>query len=269
VLLAALALCALAALTVGQASAALMGQPGNTPFEAIYGNPPAAGPLGGGLGMNFGFGENMLFEAKEGVTGEEKISISIPLIAGGNVVSAATDSFIGGTLMSNKTGVKTPLSFTVQFADFQNNSVGGVTAPATAAYSDTSDRPWITEICPFLPATNTCSTDPLFATPRGSVEISDVSVNIGPTGGLKSVTVQGTVWGVWEDGAANTPPCIKLSAKPGGAAADQTLITTKTGAESGIAVGKAIAEIKGKACLLSANNDWNTATKPAITIKDE
>ena len=67
VLLSALAACALGQLVAGSASAALLGQPGNTPFIAVYGSPGANAaatlPAGGGIGRNFGVGENMLFRA--------------------------------------------------------------------------------------------------------------------------------------------------------------------------------------------------------------
>lgn len=265
VLLAALAVGAFAALAVGQASAAILGQPANTPFEAIYGNPPAAGPVGGGLADNFGFGENMLFEANS-TAPSEHIQITLP----GPLVSSATDSFIGGTLMSNKTGIGSPVGFTVQFADFQNNSVNGTTEIKTAAYADNSDRPWLTNICPLKEAGTECRIDANLteaAAEGRTVKIEDVSVNIGPTGGVASATVQGTVWGKWQDGNATTPPCIKLEMPPT-AAAKQTLVVTKFGAGTGQALGNAITAIAGKPCLISANNDWNTASKTAITIKN-
>lgn len=253
--LTAIAACAAGVLFAGQALGATMAGSVST-FEAIYGNPPGSAtlPIGGGLGMNFGFGENMLFEAKEGVTNEEKLSITLP----GPVVSTATDSLIGGTLMSNKTGANTPLSFGIQFADFQNNTVNGTAVPA---YSDTWDRPWISEIC--SPASTTCKTDPLFTGPAGEVQINDVSFNIGVTGAATAVTVQGTVWGVWSNGSATVPPCIKLNLPPTGAATDQTLVVTKAGSESGETVGAKITAISGKACLVSANNDGPLTT---ITI---
>jgi len=254
VLLAALALVAFAALTVGQASAATMkNETSKLALLAIYGNPGTNGatvPVGGGLGRNFGFGENMLFEAST----EKKIgkSLEITLL---EKVAKAEDSYIGGTLMSNTTGENNPLSFGIQFVDFQDSTVGGV---LTQSYADTWDRHWISEICPT--AAVKCRVDPLFEDER-SVKIEDVSFDLG------GIVVQGTVWGKWADGKAKEPPCIVLENKPAKAAADQTLIDTQGGV-----VGAAISNIAGTACLISANNDWYTVgakSEPAITIENK
>jgi hypothetical protein len=71
-LLLALVICP-GALVVAQASAATIEAPPK-PFVAIYGSPAATTEnavkemaIGGGLGRNFGFGENMLFKAGDGV----------------------------------------------------------------------------------------------------------------------------------------------------------------------------------------------------------
>lgn len=254
VLLAAVAVCAFAALTVGSASAALLGQPGNTPFLAIYGSPGSNGattvPVGGGLGRNFGFGENMEFEANT-TTPREPLEITL-----GGVVAKSEQAELGGTLMSNKTGANNPLSFTIQFVDFQHNTLGGAADPA---YSDTSDRPWITEICSLAAVGEACKTDAQYkqGNKPGGVKIENVSFNIGP-----GIVVQGTVWGKWKDGTITTPACITLE-KP--AAGEPTLVDTQGGT-----VGNAIEAIKGTACLRSANNDWYSGKENvAITIKNE
>ncbi len=236
--LAAIAALALASTFVGQASAALMGRVGNTPFLAIYGSPGSNGaatlPVGGGLGRNFGFGENMLFRAGNG--SGKPLSITLA-----GTVLRARDTFLGGTLMSNKTGANNPLSFAIQFVDFQDSFAGTAKDPT---YSDTSDRAWITEIC--APGAESCRLDPLRTVAeleKDTVEAENVSFNVGP-----GIVVQGTVWGFWKNGK---PPCIELKPKPANATASQTLIETQ-----GPNVGAAIAAIKGELCLISANNDW-------------
>lgn len=262
VALAALTACAVAALA-GQASAATLGQPANLSFLAIYGNPPATSPVGSGLGRNFGFGENMLFQAGNGVGAK----LELELVGGAK--AQATESFIGGTLMSNKTGKDNPLSFTVQFVDFQDNratnSLGELVL--TPSYADTSDRPWITEICSPEAGTK-CKTDAQFApTGEGGVEIENVSFNIGP-----GLVVQGTVWGKWENGkekeGKREAPCIKLETP---AANVPTLAVTQT--PGAPAVGTLAKSVVGKACLVSANNDWYKVgaelQEPIITVKNE
>ena len=248
ILLAALALCAFAALTVSQASGATMEKKVGevkTPFIAIYGNPGtngAAVPVGGGLGRNMGFGENMLFQACSGCTPSvgENLKIELP----GPFVAEAKDSYIGGRLMSNKSGENNPVSFKVEFVDFQDNLVNGVLTPS---YADTSDRPWIAEICSPAAAAKACKVDAQFpGAEKGAVKIDDVTFD------LNGVVVQGPVWGTWINGKAGEPPCIKLE-KP--AAGNPTLVVTQTVAGAP-AVGSAITAISGKVCLISANNDW-------------
>jgi hypothetical protein len=74
------------------------------------------------------------------------------------------------------------------------------------------------------------------------------------------------VWGVWENGAAGKAPCIRLE-KP--AAGNPTLVVTQSFA-GGPTVGQLATKVEGKACLISANNNWyvvgTTKEEPAITI---
>jgi hypothetical protein len=264
VLLAAVAACALSALTVGSASAATI-KAGTNNLLAIYGNPGTNGasvPVGGGLGRNFGFGENMVFQAGNGVG----TALSITLLT---KIAKAEESLIGGTLMSNQSGEGNALSFTIQSVDFQDNNLG---AEATPSYADTSDRPWITEICGVKEPgheAKECRIDPQLseaAAAGRTVKIEDVSFAL-KNAVVGTVVVQGTAWGKWENGEAKKPPCITLEPPPAGAGANQTLIDTQGGE-----VGKPITAISGKACLISANNDWFTAgakSEPAIVLKNE
>jgi hypothetical protein len=98
--------------------------------------------------------------------------------------------------MSNKTGVDNPLSFAIQFVDWQKSTFGGELVPT---YSDTSDRSWIIEICP--PGAPKCHIDPLLfevGAAGPTVKIEDASFNIGAPG--PPTVVQGTIWGKWENG---------------------------------------------------------------------
>jgi len=252
ILVAALAICAFAALTVGQASAANMKIVAKTPgFLAIYGNPGTNGetvPVGGGLGRNFGFGENMLFEANT----TKEIGKNLKIELEGGTTAEAKESFLGGTLMSNKTGENNPLSFAIQFADFQNNLVSGA---ATPSYTDTFDRPWIAEICAPAAAEKACKTDAQFAEPatKGGVKIENVSFDLGGD------IIQGTVWGKWANGK---PPCITLEKPP---AASPTLVGTQPAA----IVGVKVAKVEGVACLISANNDYYEGHKEEIEIENK
>ncbi|MGA2452171.1 MAG: hypothetical protein ABSG93_01520 [Solirubrobacteraceae bacterium] len=259
ILLAALAVCAFAALTVGQASAATLKETvSGTAFQAIYGSPAysATLPIGGGLGKNFGFGANMLFEADTFTKIGENLDIELE----GKIKAEASESFIGGTLSSNKTGENLPLSFVVQFCDFQDNTVSGT---ATQSYCDTNDRPWISEIC--APGAEKCRVDPLFevGATKANVKIEDVSFDLG------GVVVQGTVWGEWINGKAKECPMIKLVLPPAKAGADQNLIVTSPAAD----VGLKVVAVSGKACLISANNYWFSGqekpSEPAIEITNE
>jgi hypothetical protein len=264
ILLAALAVCAFAALTVGQASAArIADEPGEVSLLAIYGYPGASTTspavekaIGGGLGRNFGFGKNMLFRANHTVLPlTENIAIKI-----GGAEAEAKDSDIGGTLMSNNTGINNPLSFAIQFVDFQNSSVVGF--GAVGSYSDTFDRPWISEICSSEAGT-VCKVDPRIpGNPLGEVKIENVSVDLGP-----GFVVQGTVWGLWINGKAGEAPCIKLNL-PKAVVATDTLYVTQT-APGFPAVGAVLETIKGEACLISANNDWYEGKQPEIKINNK
>jgi hypothetical protein len=235
-------------MAAGSASAATIGTTTNT-FQAIYGAPiiNAKPPIGGGLARSFGFGENMLFVGSTKIFHEEKEVNS-------------EEVFIGATLQSNETGENNPLALTIQFADFQDSTFGGVVGPH---YADTSDRPWIMTIC----AGEKCRLDPRFTVGTPNVKIEDVSID------ANGVVFQGTVWGTWINGKAGkptgTPPCIKLENPPAAAAADQTLFDTQGGI-----VGNKISSISGELCLVSANNDWYRISKtvfnePAITIENK
>ena len=271
ILLAALAVCGLVAAVASQASAATLGQPGNLAFLAIYGSPGANGtaastPVGGGLGRNFGFGENMVFNACTGCATPVGANLKFKL---GGSITEANDTYIGGTLMSNKTGEGNALGFAMQFVDFGDPTLGGVTDPW---YTDTSDRPWISDICGVSEGTKTkeCRIDPLFTEAEqagNTVKIEDVSLNMGP-----GVVLQGTLWGKWLNGKAKEAPCIELklpSAKVKERAPDETLSATQPVSD----LGASIEEISGKACLIGANNDWYKVganlQEPAITIKNE
>jgi hypothetical protein len=270
-LVAALAVCAYAALPVGSASAATIEKTvgvTKTPFQAIYGNPPAGTPVGGGLGRNFGFGENMLFQAGNGV------GVKLAMELDNGTQWRARDSFIGGTLMSNKTPENDPLSFSIQFVDLQLSILRvGTTEIEIPWYADTSDRPWIAEICS-VEATANCTPDVRVAAGNtGLVKIENVSFNLG--GGATPTVVQGTVWGNWANGALEKAPCITLKKPPAAVEADKLFVTQATAGVS--VVGEQLKEISGKACLISANNDWYRvgliegealkAEEPAIVIK--
>lgn len=251
ILLAALAACALAATTAVQASAAVV-EAGTTAVLAIYGNPGnngAAVPVGGGLGRNFGFGTNMLFQADHNVLAlEEDFHFNIS----GEIIEVG-DTYIGGTLMSNTTGsstigtetVENPVSFTIQFVDFQEGKVGASLVPW---FTDTSDRPWITEICGELA---NCKVDGRQVGGQAfEVKIEDVAFSVGP-----GVVVQGTVWGEWSNGTAAKPPCIKFTKAPTAALEFDELVETQ-----GPAVGAKPNTIGGTACLVSANNYFPPVT---------
>jgi hypothetical protein len=254
---ASLTLMALGLASVGQASASTI-ETGGTAFRAIYGFPPgsATEPIGGGVGRNYGFGENMLFEACTSCGVGTNLDITLE----GKVLESA-EGYIGGTLMSNTTGestigtekVENPLSFAIQFADLQHNTVAGAAAPA---YADTADRPWIAEICG---EKATCKVDPRLAGKAFQVQIQDVSLNIGP-----GEVVQGTAWATWANGTATEPACLTLTLPPAALSVD-TLVETQ-----GPKPGEVITAVSGKACLISANNDYYRSEPkktPAVVIK--
>jgi hypothetical protein len=261
IMLAALAVCAFAAIPAVQASAATI-EDEATAMLAIYGNPGTNGagvPVGGGLGRNFGFGKNMLFQACSGCTHVPAIGENLKITLPGPFVAEAKDSYIGGRLMSNKTGVNNPLSLKIEFADFQDNFVNGTPTPS---YADTSDRPWIAEICSPAAAANACKVDGQFpGAAVGAVKIDDVSFMLNTAGG--PVVVQGPVWGTW----VGTKACIKLETPVAG---NPTLAVTQTFA-TGPALGALVTKVEGEACLISANNDWynvkvGEVKEPAVTI---
>jgi hypothetical protein len=244
--------CVLAVSLVGQASAAKL-ENTTTALLAVYGSPGASGttlPVGGGLARNFGFGENMLFQATATAPGEQ---IEFTL---GGVVFGVQNTYLGATLKSNSTGANNPLGLSFQFVNLGHVTIGGT---ATAVYTDTSDGAWTTDLCP--PASTTCKTDPNFTGPAGEVQINDATFDVGP-----GTVVQGPIFGVWSNGTTTTPSCIKLNLPPTGAAADQTLTVTSS---SIFPVGTKITAIKGKACLISANNDYYPGSTPALTIANE
>jgi hypothetical protein len=253
----------------GQPSAATIKSTANPAFLAIYGYPGASAnsltnrssvPVGGGLGRNLGFGENMVFRSKTKGSPNPFIEFE------DGIVSEFRDTYLGGTLMSNKTGKNNPLSFTVQFADFQNSVIG--TGGATPSFADTSDRSWIAEICPTEANAPECQVDPLFKVSGigegRSVRIEDVSIDLGP--GV--AVLQGTAWGRWEDGAAKVPPCIKLETPPKAVGGSENLFVTQAAAGF-FKVGEKIKRVAGRICLVSANNDWYEGEEPEIKITNE
>jgi hypothetical protein len=250
-------------MTVGQASGANLKIEKVSPgFLAIYGFPGANSiegnerPVGQGLGRNFGFGQNMLFQAGGGKGKPLAITIE------GIFRSESCDSFIGGTLMSNRTGKGNPLSFGVEFADFQCNRVNGV---LTSAYADTQDQKWIAEICSPAALEKECKSNALIPatnTEKGQITIEHVAIEIGP-----GLTVQGDVWGKWRNGK---PPCITLN-NPPASVTEQTLVVTKS-LVAGLSVGAKVSAVEGEACLISANNAWYSQTEksePTIEITNE
>jgi hypothetical protein len=265
---AALAVCAFAATSVSQASAAYMKEAGVLPgFLAVYGFPAAVNeverPVGGGLTRGFGFGENLLFRADTLAEVGKNLSITLEKEAKVVGMSEAKDSYLGATLLSNRTGVNNPLGVGIQFVDFQDNEAlneKGEKVPAPS-YADTWDRPWIAAICSAVAATK-CKTDAQFApTGEGGVEIENVSFDIGP-----GTVVQGTAWGKFHPGTTAKPPCISLEKAP---AAAPTLVETQ-----GSSVGATASKVEGEACLISANNNYykvsGSITKtPAIEITNE
>ena len=239
--------------SVGSASGAVI-EAETKAFQAIYGAPPETSgkvAIGGGLGRNFGFGENMLFRACAGCTPAVGKNLAITL---GTAKVEAKDSYVGGTLMSDKSGVNNPLSFAVQFADFQNNTVEGV--GAVQSWSDTYDRPWIAEICSDEAGT-ACKVEARAGAAVGEVRIENVSFEFN-VGGAQ-IVVQGTVWGKWKSAAV---PCISLNLPPAAQKTD-TLVETQ-GAE----VGKEITAISGEACLVSANNDYYEGHHVVVNVKN-
>ncbi len=227
---------------------------------AIYGFPPETEEnvlkekaIGGGLARNFGFGTNMLFQAATKVVGEnifmvveeklEKESTELKI--------ESCDTFLGGTLMSNKTGENQPLGLGIEFADIQCDKLGKVSAPA---YSDTHDQKWIVSIC--APGAEKCKLEPLHTVgelEKDNVEIEHVAINIGAP--KTPLVIQGTAWGKWENGVEKTPPCIKLQKKPANATASQNLIVTQSESPA-VPVGTVATNLSGKLCLISANNNW-------------
>jgi hypothetical protein len=255
-LAASLAVLAFSVMTVGSASGATLKVKGALTAEAflaIYGFPNhvngAERPVGGSLGRNFGFGQNLLFRAGNGV-GTAPLSITL----NGEVVHLGRDTFIGVQLESNHTGAGAPVASAIDFVDMQDAFIG---AAKGAWYADTSDQPWIMKICSPAAAVGACKTDPAAGAGAGEgadpgeVKIEDVSLDLGP-----GIVLQGTVWGKWSDGKPKVPPCITLHL-PGAVLAgirSQTLYVTQ-----GPMVGVAIAAISGKVCLYSANNKWSKA----------
>jgi len=267
VLLAALAACAFGTLAVGSASAATI-EDEAVAMLAVYGNPGVNGanvPVGGGLGRNFGFGKNMLFQACEGCTHVPAIGKNFKIELPGPQVWEVKDWHIGGRLLSNKTGVNNPLSFKIEFVDFQDSFVNGTGTPL---YADTSDRPWITEICSPAAVGEACKTDAQYkqGNKPGGVKIESVSFALSTAGG--PVVMQGTVWALWKNGPeVGKPPCIGLETP---AAGEPTLAVTQTFA-GGPALGALAAKVQGEVCLISANNDWynvkvGEVKEPAVTI---
>jgi hypothetical protein len=265
IMLAALATCAFGALVVTSASAAVI-ETSTNKFQAIYGNPGVNSetlPVGGGLGRNFGFGENMLFEAN--ATLPRKV-FSITVATEPETDWSVADTHIAGTLMSDKTGENNPLAFAIQFVDFQDLQIGTTSVPS---YSDTSDGPWIAEVCSPGAANGKCKPDPQAGAAGGEganpgeVVIQDVSFDLQHYPGVGTIVFQGTIWGTWE---GTKPPCIKFHNPPATPAGvrNENLYVTQPASVAGTKVNT----ISGTACLVSANNDWFSGTEPAITIKN-
>ena len=265
-----LAACGLAAGMASQASAANLKEVGvsePTGFQAIYGTPGTNGatvPVGGGLGRNFGFGASVLFEACTNCATPVGKNLSVTFATN---VAQASESFLGGTLMSNKTGANNPLGLTIHFVDLQDWTLGG---SATPTYTDTADRPWIAGICSPSASESACKTDAQFTEPikKGGVKIENVSLDFTTAGG--SVIYQGTLWGVWENGTTTHPPCIQLE-KP--AAGNPTLAVTQTYA-GGPTLGALAEAVKGQLCAISINNNYykvrtSEEKTPAIEIANE
>jgi hypothetical protein len=246
---------ALAALGACQASAAtLETQTPTVAFQAIYGNPPTGGPIGLGLGRNFGFGANLLFQADT----KANIGSDITTEFGGSITFIASDAYIGGTLMSNKTGTNIPLGLTIQFADFDNvNQLVGEKKEPIQKYADTNDRPWITDIC--SPQAKSCELDPQFLTTARSIEIEDVSFDFGG-----NLVAQGTIWGKWVNGTAKTPPCMVFELPANNT--EPTLVVTQTAGGIYPAVGTVLRKISGEACLIIANNYYYPGNTPQVII---
>jgi hypothetical protein len=266
----------------GQASAAVLRETtSKTAFLAVYGNPGTNGtevPVGGGLGRNFGFGANLLFEACEKCTtpvGKQNLSITLGT-GEAAAVATANESFLGGTLLSNNTGKNNPLSFAIQFADFQDSEVTAAgKTEATQSFSDTFDRDWTMEACAPSPAEalEKCHVDPRFTVkgggvPESTVKIENVSFVLKSTL-VGTVVVQGTVWGKWLNPTKEKEaPCIALGLPTKEAGKDQTLFETQP------TPGVEVSGVKGEVCLVSANNYWykvnsTTAKEPQLELSNE
>jgi hypothetical protein len=216
-------------------------------FVAIYGFPAvhdeAERPVGGGLGRDFSFGETMVFQAGNGVGSLLSMTIN-------KEVLKARDASISLQLASNHTGANVALGFQVTSADLQDTFLGAAHEPI---YADTTDVPWIGKTCSPSIVAGKCKVDPLVGSfagegaEPGEVKIEGVSFDVGP-----GTVIQGAIWGKWINGGNFKAPCIELhlpAALKG--VSTETLYETQ-----GAAVGKALEAIKGKACLISANNGW-------------
>src|SRR5580704_11310582 len=142
-LVASLALVALGLLSVGSASASTMeNKTAASALLAMYGSPEVnleAVPGGGGLGRNFGAGENMLFQGDTAAKVGKNLGLSV-----GGVALEAGDTYLGMTLMSNKTPETSPVGALAEFVDFQESKANGALVPT---YTDTADRGWVLSIC--------------------------------------------------------------------------------------------------------------------------
>jgi hypothetical protein len=243
---------------------------GKEGFVAIYGfrnvSPveEAERPIGNGLGRNFGFGESLLFQAGNGV------GTPITITLNGTELKTR-DTMIGFQLESNHTGAGSPFGMATEFVDMQDGFTGTMHIPWRA---DTRDRPWTAEVCSPAAAVGTCKVDAQVGGAEGEganpgeVKIENVALN------FFGATIQGTIWGKWINGASKKAPCIELhlpATKPAGVVV-QTLYETQ-----GEAGPSPITAIKGKACLVSANNSWYSVKgeapeeteEPAIEVTNE
>jgi hypothetical protein len=247
----ALAACAVMALAATQASAATLEDTTiTTPLLAVYGNPGFGGatavPVGGGLARNFGFGANMLFQADNAaLSASENFHITL----GGELLEVG-DMYIGATVTSNTTGTENPLGMEIEFVDPQESKLG---VASVAWYADTADRPWLTQICG---ESTSCKVDTRQTEGAAhEVKIEDAAF------AFAGFVLQGTLWGKWENGTESTPPCIKFGKAPSTALEYDELVETE-----GPVIGAKPGAIAGKACLVSANNEYPPKTH-VIKIK--
>ncbi len=213
---------------------------------AVYGSPGSNGaevPVGGGLGRSVGLGANLLFEACEKCTTVSGKNLSITL---GGVALEWADVVLGVTLLSDKTSPTSPVSLGVEFVDFQQGAIAKEPVPT---YSDTWDRPWTGVVCG---EEAICKVDVRKGGEASRLcKLEDVGFNIGP-----GTVIQGTLWCKWINGAAEKAPCIELTEPPASAETKfDALYETR-----GSSVGARVEQLKGVACVVSAQNNYYSVT---------